>query len=88
MATKNIGAPRARVLKDSFYNNLTERQTVTDRASLYTRELSAKLTERLFYKLSSPRNPISGKNEGVHFSFIFTLAIFVHNALRRARFYC
>jgi len=39
---------RAWVLKDSFYNNSTERQTVTARGSLVQRELSAKLTEGLF----------------------------------------
>jgi hypothetical protein len=48
VATKNIGAPRAWVLKDSFYNNSTERQTVTNRGSLVQRELSAKMTEGLF----------------------------------------
>ena len=40
-----------------------------------------------FFLFRFMKNPIYGKIEGVHFSFIFTPWFFVHNALRHARFY-
>jgi len=49
--------PRLRILKDSFYNNSTERQTVTAGGSLVQRELSAKLTEGLFWWNFNYYNP-------------------------------